>query len=51
MKTDELKDYLNMTGWGSDETNHYFKVYRNGYTVAEVGYGNNIVLKSLTQHK
>ena len=37
MKIDELKDYLNMTGWGSDETNHYIKVYRNGYTVAEVG--------------
>ena len=37
MKTDELKDYLNMTGWGSDETDYYVKVYRNGYTVAEVG--------------
>ena len=37
MKIDELKDYLNMIGWGSDETDYYIKVYRNGYTVAEVG--------------
>ena len=37
MKTDELKDYLNMTGWGSDETDCHIRVYRNGWTVAEVG--------------
>ena len=37
MTTDELKDYLNMTGWGSDETDYHIRVYRNGWTVAEVG--------------
>ena len=47
MKTDELKDYLNMTGWGTDETDYYIKVYRNGYTVAEVGLWEQYSIKIL----
>ena len=47
MKIDELKSYLNMTGWGCDETEYYIKVYRNGYTVAEVGLWERYSIKIL----
>ena len=47
MKIDELKSYLNMTGWGCEETEYYIKVYRNGYTVAEVGLWERYSIKIL----
>ena len=47
MKIDELKSYLNMTGWGCNETEYYLKVYRNGYTVAEVGLWEQYSIKIL----
>ena len=47
MKIGELKSYLNMTGWGCEETEYYIKVYRNGYTVAEVGLWERYSIKIL----
>lgn len=37
MKYSELKSYLELARWENESDNYYTKVYRNGYTVAEVG--------------
>ena len=37
MKYSELKSYLELARWENESDDDYIKVYRNGYTVAEVG--------------
>ena len=37
MKYSELKSYLELARWENESDADYIKVYRNGYTVAEVG--------------
>ena len=37
MKYSELKSYLELARWENESDDYYIKVYRNGYTVAEVG--------------
>ena len=37
MRYSELKSYLELTRWENESDDYYIKVYRNGYTVAEVG--------------
>ena len=37
MKYSELKSYLELAHWENERGEYHIKVYRNGYTVAEVG--------------
>ena len=37
MKYSELKSYLELARWENESDDYHIKVYRNGYTVAEVG--------------
>ena len=37
MKYSELKSYLELARWENESDDYYIKMYRNGYTVAEVG--------------
>ena len=37
MKYSELDAYLELTRWENERDDYHIKVYRNGYTVAEVG--------------
>ena len=37
MKYSELDAYLELARWENERDDYYIKVYRNGYTVAEVG--------------
>ena len=37
MKYSELDAYLELAHWENERDDYYIKVYRNGYTVAEVG--------------
>ena len=37
MKYSELTSYLELARWENESDDYYIKVYRNGYTVAEVG--------------
>ena len=37
MKYSELTSYLELARWENERDDYYIKVYRNGYTVAEVG--------------
>lgn len=37
MKYSELKSYLELARWENERDDYHIKVYRNGYTVAEVG--------------
>ena len=37
MKYSELTSYLELARWDNESDDYHIKVYRNGYTVAEVG--------------